>query len=613
MAKKSNPVKRVYDKFLTFFRPDQIEDANKQFKTFVDVPEDDPFVETFSVVDDAVDKLAQGGIVGYNSTSSYKNLVYGRIPHDKPMRLKFYRNMAFFPEVHDAIDEICDACVNFDENEKFVNLICNDKDLTEDQKLSLVDEFENFISLFDIENDGWNYFYDLIVDGELAFENLMDENKKDLGIVGVKRIPTDSFEYLIDINMNIVGLLVNARIIFDKTGDVDKIDIKRTLNDVNDLRDTTVKHVYAKRGKSAIIPFHINQVTLINSGKYNLDKTISYPYLESARRAYRQLSLIEDAIIIYRLVRAPERLVFNIDTGSLPPSKAEEMVFKMMKRYQNKKVYDPATGSVVNDYDPHQMIENYFFPKMDGSSGSTVNTLQSGQSLGNLEDLQYFLRKLYLSLKVPFDRFSEQPIPVEKSETISYEEYRFGKFVMRIQQQFAKGLFHGFITHLKLIGLWEKFKLNKRSCKIVFTKPTNFDLYEQQRLINLRMDNFNKATEHEMFSKDLAAIKYLKMSEHDLAQNYKYVESEMLRAAYLNRKVDSISEYGTPYGADVAATTGAGAEGELGGGGLGDIGLGNLGGGKPEAGGEVNATPEGGAKTEPEAGGEETAQPEGEF
>jgi len=607
MAKKSSRVKTVVDKFLTFFRPDQITDANKNFEPFVDVPEDDPYVETYSVVDDAVDKVASGSVSGYDSTSSYKNLVYGKIPFDKPKRLRFYRNMAFFPEVNDAVDEIVDSCINYDENENFVNLVASDKNFSDDQNGTLKEEFENYVALFDIENEGWNYFYDLVVDGELAFENLMDEKKRDLGIVGVKRIPTDSFEYLIDINMTIVGILVNARIIFDKTGDVDKIDIKRTLNDVNDLRNTSVKHMYGKRGKNAIIPFPINQITLINTGKYNLDKTVSFPVLESARRAYRQLSLIEDAIIIYRLVRAPERLVFNIDTGSLPPSKAEEMVFKMMKRYQNKQVYDPVNGTVVNDYDPHQMIENYFFPKMDGASGTTVQSLQSGQSLGNLEDLQYFLRKLYLSLKVPFDRFSDQPVPVEKSETISYEEYRFGKFIMRIQQQFAKGLFNGFCTHLKLIGLWEKFKMTKRSFKIVFTRPTSFDLYEQQKLLNLKMDNFNRATENEMFSKDLAAMKYLGLSEQELEDNFTRVEAEMLRAAYLNRKVDSITEYGTPYGADVAQTTGGGEEdmeGGMDGGMGGDLG-GDLEGG--EGGGDVNAAPEAGAS----AGAE--AAPEGEF
>jgi hypothetical protein len=261
---------------------------------------------------------------------------------------------------------------------------------------------------------------------------------------------------------------------------------------------------------------------------------------------------------------------------------------------------------------------SYWFPKMEGSTGTTVDTLETGQSLGNLEDLQYFLRKLYNSLKIPYDRFSDNPIPVEKAETISYEEYRFGKFIIRIQKQFAKGIFEAFCTHLKLIGIWEKFKINKRSFTIDFVRPISFDLHEQSRLLNLRMDNFNRATEHEMFSKDLAAKKYLGYSDADLEENYKKLEAEMIRAAYFNRRVDSVAEIGTPYGSDIQAATGGGeedlegfeggAEGAEGSGGVGAGGESPEGteGAEGETGGEpnVSATPEGGATT---------PEPEGEF
>jgi len=605
MADKSN-LKDTLNKFLTFFKPGEVDVVNDKFVDFVDVPSDNPDVEVYSVIDTAMEE-EQYKNMGYDSSNSYKNLVYGKIPYDKPKRVRYYRTMSFFPEVGMAIDEICDGTINYDENGRIININTKDDNLTDDQNDALTKEFEEFVSIYDLENEGWEYFRDIVIDGEVCFENLMDKDKPELGIVGVKRIPTESFEYLIDVNMNIVGILVNAQLIYAKHADINQIDVKNSINSVNGLQNVDLRNQFGQRGKSSIIPFPINQITLANTGQYSIDKTIVYPVLELARRAYRQLSLIEDAIIIYRLIRAPERLVFNVDTGGLPPAKAEEMVLKLMKRYQTKKVYDPTSGTVVNDYDPHQMLESYWFPKIEGSAGTTVNSLQSGQSLGNLEDLNYFLKKLYNSLKIPYNRFSDTPIPVEKSDTISYEEYRFSKFINRLQDQFAKGIFSSFVTHLKLNGIWEKFKLNKRSFTINFVRPTSFDLFEQQRLLNLRMDNFNRATEHEMFSKDQAAKKYLGMSDGDLEANYKALEAEMIRVAYLNRKVDSVAEYGTPYGSDIQAVVSGGEDEGFEGDDIGgDIG-GDVGGAEPEVSAEpVNAeTPETTPETAPE--------PEGEF
>jgi len=592
----------------SFVSPEYTQKVNQNFDEFAAVS--DPEIEAESVIEKALVSPGTGASgANHDSINTYKQLIYGKVSFDKPKRLSFYRNMAKFPEVSDAIDEICDACINYDENDNFVSLTWREHELSDEQIETIDSEFQKFISMYDVENNGWEYFHSLIRDGEVAFENIIDTNNPELGIVNVKRIPPECYEYLIDINYNLVGVLLNAKIVAMKhVEDMGKINMKECLGTCGELKDIQLRNSdsYSSRSEdSMIIPMPMTQLTLVNTGAYNSDKSVVYPVLETARRPYRQLILIEDAIIIYRLIRAPERLVFNVDTGKLPPSKAEKMVFQMMKRYQSKKVWDPSTGTVTNDYDPHQMLESYWFPKPDGSQGTTVNTLTGAQNLGELSDLHYFQKKLYVALKVPFSRTSDTPIALEKAETISYEEYRFAKFVMRLQNRFAKGLFDAFVTHLKLTGIWDSFELTKRNFLVKFTAPTSFELYEQQRLLNIKMENYNTATQDETFSKDRAKIKYLNWTEEEISRNAQALEHEMMRNALLNWKVQNIETTGSPYGPELEAAEeegdfgddfGAGAAGPPPtGGGFGDESPPDLGEEPPEA---------------PESGGEEPPPPE---
>jgi hypothetical protein len=603
---------KAVSSFRDIIGPKQTLAANPAYETFTDVPPDFPErVQPESVIERAAPGQAPGPGMSYESTSAYRELIYGRLAFDKPKRLRYYRNMAKFPEVSDAIDEICDGCINYDDNNNFVDLSFRDSPLSDEQQDAIEKEFHKFISLFDIENNGWEMFRSLVRDGEVVFENLVDPNKTHLGIVGVKRIPPECFENLVSVDYDIVGILLNAKILYDRAKGVEvgarDSQQQGVIGTVAEIDASSLRNKYGQRGKTQLIPLPINQITYINTGQFNHDKTIVYPVLETARRPYRQLSLIEDAIIIYRLIRAPERLVFNVDTGKLPPAKAEQMVMQMMKRYQSKKIYDPSTGSVHNDYDPHQMLESYWFARPEGSQGTQVNSLQGGLNLGELQDLHYFLRKLYISLKVPFNRFSDQPTSYEKAETISYEEYRFSKFVMRIQTQFSKGLYDSFITHLKLIGMWDKFKMNKRMLIIRFTSPMSFELYEQQKLLNIKMENFNTATQNEMFSKDMAAMKYLGWNEEDIKANARALEKELVRNAYINRKAMNIEQYGNPHGPEEGAMGGemGGEMGGLPGGGMPGGEMGGLPAG-PDMGGAPEAAPpppEAAGSPGPEAGG----------
>lgn len=530
----------------------EIDASNPQFQTFDKIgqkADGEEVVYKNSVIDSAFDP-AQGA-VGVHTVNAYKKMVYGTLTGDKIRRLEFYRNMATFPEVSDALDEIAEGCINTDENGKIVDLVFSDRggDMTEDQKKKLAREFDEFISLWRMEDEGFDYFRYFFIDGQLTWENIISKEDETAGIIGINNIPNESYEYLIDVKGRHHGIVINARLL-NEADDVDSTyDIKqsKSYGSQGAFRNMRFKDIYMRRNKQHdVIPMPMSQITHIHTGIFNTDRTVVFPLLERARRPYRQLSLLEDSIIIYRLVRAPERLVFNVDVGKLPAHRAEEMVFKLMQRYQSKRVFNENTGDVSNDYDPHQMLESYWFPRPSDSQGTTVESLSTGINLGELSDLEYFLRKLYISLKVPFYRYIDPNQTFEKGESISYDEYRFSKFLIRIQKQFAKGLTDTWETHLRLTGLWEKFKLNRRMFSILFTPPAEYDLYVKQRQFQIKIENYDLIATHEEFSKELAMKKFLNMTEKEIEENNKRVEKEKMFMAQIERKNLNISEHGTP-------------------------------------------------------------------
>ena len=137
------------------------------------------------------------------------------------------------------------------------------------------------------------------------------------------------------------------------------------------------------------IPLDKNQITYINSGTWNEDKSFRVPFIENARRAYRQLTMIEDSIIIYRLVRAPERLVFNVDVGNMSTPKAESYMRKLMQNYWSKKTFNLDEDKRVNTFNPQSILDAFWFPKREGSEGTNVTTLPGGQNLGELQDVRH--------------------------------------------------------------------------------------------------------------------------------------------------------------------------------------------------------------------------------
>jgi len=521
----------------------------------------------------------------------YQAFIYANVDKDKTRRLQDYRRMAAYAELSDCIDEICDECVVKDENDLIVDFNLRGE-YSKEVKDTVEKEFNKFINIFDLEDSGWEYFRQFLIDGELYFENIIDEDRKHLGIVGLVSIPS---ELINPVFQNVQNELVKGFL------------IRKPV-----LGPTTSMN---KRDQEELFFMNKAQLTYVHSGMWNEYKSIRLPYIENAKRAYRQLSLIEDSIVIYRLVRAPERLVFKVFTGNMPAPKAEAYLKRLMQQYWTKKNYDNQQGGrVTNVYDPQSMLDAYWFTKDAQGNGTDVTSLPGGQNLGQLDDLNYFLKKLYSSLKIPASRFIGESSTFSDGAEITRDELRFARFIIRVQRQFATSIRDTFVTHLKLKGLWKQYKLKERAVHVEFNVPTSFMAMRDQQLLDLKFKNFNTATQNASIAPSYAQKYYLDMSDEIMRENREWLKKD----AALRWELSQIESSGPNFREQAAAAMGAGEAGAppaAGGGG------GGVGGGEseiPEFGGSAPApegTPpaggaEGGAGAPPAQGAPITAAPD---
>ena len=431
----------------------------------------------------------------------FQEFMYANIQQDKAARIRDYRVMAAFAEVGDALDEICDEIINKDANGEIVQLKFLHREFKPNEQKQLEDEFQKFISYFDLEHKGWEYFRQLLVEGEVYWEHIIHKDHPKEGILGTVQIPTELIDPIFG---NIQNSIVQGYLLR-----------KPVFNEENPTKIEDMQ----------LIPMDKNQVPYVNSGIWNDNKTIRLPYLENARRAYRQLSLIEDAIVIYRLVRAPEKLVFNVDVGNMSPPKAEGYLRNLQQKYWSRHTYDTDSSGQVMKFSPQSMLDSFWFAKRAGSEGTDVKTLAGGQNLGELEDLMYFMKKLYKSLKVPVTRLNPEQ-SFQDGTDILREELKFARFIIRMQMQFAAGLKNGFITHLKLKKIWEKYNLKELNLDLEFNVPSNFFEMREQQKLELKVNNWSSLTNSEFVSNTWAQKKYLGWSDIEVKANREFLRKD---------------------------------------------------------------------------------------
>lgn len=505
-----------------------------------------------------------------------ENFEYSYIPVEtnKKARLDQYRRISALPECDWCLEEIADDFMHTDEVGDFIKLNVDipEENLSKERRKILNDEFAKFISFFDLENNGFELMKKLLIEGELAWENVINPKFPTLGIIGVRAIPTEYFDTLYD---KVTGLKIGIFIDKHKYAN----DLVRLMTQSYYVNRNVFDMNLGLGGRFTFdsencIAFLWPQVTYINSGQTTPDGLISLPIIEKAKQAYYQYTLLKDSAVILRVTRAPERLLVNINTGNLPTKAALEKVREFANKMKQRKVLNasiqntpvgeqPTPGqmntNMTNVYSPPAMNEVFVFGKSNANDGTTIENIGASADYDKIDDLKFFLKILCKQFKIPWSRVEAPESINEQSNSMSYEEYTFSRMVIRLQKRFALGLKKSFITHLKLRGLYEKYSLQESKIKVEFVKPVLYDLAQAQQLMQIKMDMYNGATEQDEFSKTWAMKNLLKMTDDDIRENYINVMKEkvwLAAAEYYAGKVDDehsveailkeISEVGNP-------------------------------------------------------------------
>lgn len=479
---------------------DNVLDLNPKFKHFYNTgTKRDVALAKHSISQQVVSWDQGVGAIAVDK--NYHQFMYANVDLDKEKRIRDYRTMAAYAEVGDALDEIVDDSINVsNEDGRIVKVTFKDTDLTESAKSELTKEFDKIVRYFDFENKGWEYFRSLLIDSEVYFEHIIHEDHPEEGILGILLVPTELIDPIYDNVQNnlIKGYLFRQPILNPKTQEIEKYEY---------------------------IPFEKNQITYVHSGIWNEDKTMRLPFIENCRRSYRQLTMIEDSIVVYRLVRAPEKLVFNVDVGNMPPPKAEAYLKKLMHNYWNRKTFDHNQGGQVNAFNPQSMLDSFWFAKRAGNNGTEVSQLAGGQNLGELTDLMYFVKKLYKALKVPSNRLDAESTYSDSSEILR-EELKFAKFIMRQHQRFAEALKSTYVTQLKMKKLWDEYGLKEDYIKIEFNPPNSFHALREQQIFEIKSGNFANMSGNELISNTYCQKKYLDWTDNDVVANRAFLKKD---------------------------------------------------------------------------------------
>jgi hypothetical protein len=214
-----------------------------------------------------------------------------------------------------------------------------------------------------------------------------------------------------------------------------------------------------------------------------------------------QLRMLEDAMVIYRITRAPERRVFYIDVGNLPKTKAEQYLRNIMNKFKNKMVYDATTGKVKDGKNTMSMMEDFWLPRKEGGRGTEVTTLPGGQNLGDMDDVMYFQKKVYQSLHVPPSRMeTEQTWGFSRGGEISRDEIKFTKFVTKLRKKFSDLFYTLLRTQLISKGIisndeWEDYKQN---IDFIFSDDGYFSEIKKLEMIRERVEILDTISSSEM-------------------------------------------------------------------------------------------------------------------
>jgi hypothetical protein len=430
-----------------------------------------------------------------------------------------YREMSNHPECQMAIDEIVNEAITHDDQGKVVDIVLDNLKQPESIKKKIIEEFNNVQRMLNFNNLADDLFKRWYIDGRMFYHVVVNDKNPKEGIQELRYIDPRKIRKVREIKKDRDP----------KTGAMIIVSVAEYY--VYNDRGTTTQTFTANVGQGLrIAP---DSIINVNSGLMDAKNTFVISYLHKAIKPLNQLRMIEDAIVIYRISRAPERRIFYIDVGNLPRGKAEQYLRDIMIKYRNKLVYDANTGEIRDERKHMSMLEDFWLPRREGGKGTEITTLPAGQNLGELEDVKYFQKKLLQSLNVPYSRLESQEgglAGLGRSQEVTRDELKFAKFVIRLRNKFSQVFDDALRIQLTLKGIctreeWDEFKEN---IYYDFRKDNNFtELREAELLQNrLQMVQLVDPFVGRYFSNHYVQNKILMMTDEEIEAMQEQIQEE---------------------------------------------------------------------------------------
>jgi hypothetical protein len=444
--------------------------------------------------------------------------------------IKRYREMALHPECDSAIENVINEAIVSDLNDSPVEIELSNLNASDGLKKIIREEFKYIKDLMDFDKKSHEIFKNWYVDGRILYHKVIDLKKPEEGLQDIRFMDALKVKYIRKekkIN-DPYARIYNPR---QESIDFNEPEIEEYF--LYFPQGNIQKTAAANKG----IPIAKDSVTFVTSGLVDRNRQLTLSYLHKAIKALNQLRMIEDALVIYRLSRAPERRIFYIDVGNLPKVKAEQYLRDVMSRYRNKLVYDSSTGEIRDDKKHMSMLEDFWLPRREGGRGTEITTLPGGQNLGELADVQYFQKKLFRALNVPESRTaSDGGFNLGRSSEILRDELMFGKFVGRLRKRFSN-VFHDLLkTQLILKNIvtpedWEKMSDH---IQYDYLYDGHFSELKDTELMNERL-NLMVAIEPYIgtyYSRDYVRRKVLRQTDQEIVDEDQLIEKEIKDGVY---------------------------------------------------------------------------------
>jgi len=429
------------------------EKEESKLKSFIAPDENDAAIEL------------EGGVGNYQYNADFE-LSY----KSEEQLVTHYRSMALQADIQAALDDIVNDAISFDSDGKPVEVNLEKTKFSKSVKNKIKTEFEEVLRILNFNESGDELFRQWYVDGKQYHHIVVNPDKESEGIKDIRFIDPRNIKKVRNVEKKIV----------------DGVEVIASTDEFFIYEERT-----KERGTKQQLQIDPKAVVYTHSGLYDDEKNVMLSYMHQAIKPFNQLKSLEDSVVIYRLSRAPERRIFYVDVGNLPKTRAEEYLKSVMSKYRNKIVYDVNTGNVKDNVAHRSMLEDIWLPRREGSRGTEVSTLEGGQNLGEMDDVNYFRQKLYASLRIPLTRLDQEAtVSISRASEISRDEIKFSKFIEKLRKKFARLFYRLLKTQLILKNIiteddWDKHKEN---ILFNFTSDMHFAELKEAEIMSERVE-----------------------------------------------------------------------------------------------------------------------------